>query len=197
MENQWCKYHLSSLESLLDKQKITISVGQETKFIYDIIGYNMFHLGTNQMRRELTVLIKNNLRFCKRKISYSGNTKIDWLKLCLPEKYGLFINAYHPHFSDIDIFGIADENQKNTYVFIFGDINSKSKFMGSATTGNSETTTEELFVDSTSSVLNPLSTKLTKWSNTLKEFVGNLPTNCLSVFCHFMGLALEGLMRDH
>ena len=25
--------------------------------------------------------------------------------------------------------------------------------------------------------LNPLSAKLTKWSNTLKQFVGNLPTN--------------------
>ena len=31
----------------------------------------------------------------------------------------------------------------------------------------------------------------TKWSNTLKQFVGNLPTNCLSVFDHFMGLALR------
>ena len=27
---------------------------------------------------------------------------------------------------------------------------------------------------------------LTKWSNTLKQFVGNLPTNCLSVFNHFV-----------
>ena len=32
---------------------------------------------------------------------------------------------------------------------------------------------------------NPLSANLTKWSNTLKQFVGNLPTNCLSVFDHF------------
>ena len=31
------------------------------------------------------------------------------------------------------------------------------------------------------------------WPNTLKRFVGNLPTNCLSVFRHFMGLALKGL----
>ena len=30
-------------------------------------------------------------------------------------------------------------------------------------------------------VLNPLSANPTKWSNTLKQFVGNLPTNCLSV----------------
>ena len=29
--------------------------------------------------------------------------------------------------------------------------------------------------------INPLSVNPTKWSNTLKQFVGNLPTNCLSV----------------
>ena len=41
--------------------------------------------------------------------------------------------------------------------------------------------------------INPLSANLTKWSNTLKQFVGILPTNCLSVFDHFVGLTLEGL----
>ena len=40
--------------------------------------------------------------------------------------------------------------------------------------------------------LNPLSANFTKWLNTLKQFVGNLPTNCLSVFGHFVGLALKG-----
>ena len=40
---------------------------------------------------------------------------------------------------------------------------------------------------------NPLSTNLTKWSNTLKQFVGNLPTNCLSVFDHFVKFVLKGL----
>ena len=40
---------------------------------------------------------------------------------------------------------------------------------------------------------NPLGANPTKWSNTLKQFVGNLPTNCLSVFDHFVGLALKGL----
>ena len=40
---------------------------------------------------------------------------------------------------------------------------------------------------------NPLSTNPTKWSNTLKQFVDNLPTNCLSVFDHFVTSALEGL----
>ena len=41
--------------------------------------------------------------------------------------------------------------------------------------------------------INPLSANFTKWSNTLKQFVGKLPTNCLSVFDHFVGLALKGL----
>ena len=44
--------------------------------------------------------------------------------------------------------------------------------------------------------LNPLSTNLTKWSNTLKQFVENLATDCLSVFDHFMGLALKGLNHE-
>ena len=43
------------------------------------------------------------------------------------------------------------------------------------------------------SLINPLSANPTKWSNTLKQFVGKFPTNCLSVFDHFVGLALEGL----
>ena len=43
------------------------------------------------------------------------------------------------------------------------------------------------------SSLNPLSANFTKWPNTLKQFVGNLPTHCLSVFGHFVGLARKGL----
>ena len=43
------------------------------------------------------------------------------------------------------------------------------------------------------SMLNPLSAKFIKWSNTLKQIVGKLPTICLSVFDHFSGLALKGL----
>ena len=38
---------------------------------------------------------------------------------------------------------------------------------------------------------NPLSTNFTNWSNTLKQFVGNLPTTCLSVLDHFVKLALK------
>ena len=41
--------------------------------------------------------------------------------------------------------------------------------------------------------INPLSANPTKWSNTLKQFVGRLAANCLSVFDHFVGLALKEL----
>ena len=43
--------------------------------------------------------------------------------------------------------------------------------------------------------LNPLRANHTKWSNTLKQFVGKLPTNCLSVFDHLLTLALQGLIK--
>ena len=42
--------------------------------------------------------------------------------------------------------------------------------------------------------INPLSADPTKWPNTLKQFVDKLPTNCLSVFGHFVNLALKGLI---
>ena len=46
-------------------------------------------------------------------------------------------------------------------------------------------------------VLNPLSPNFPKWSKTLKQSVGNMPTNCLSVFDHFVGLALKELIFDN
>ena len=36
--------------------------------------------------------------------------------------------------------------------------------------------------------VNSLSANLTKWSNTLKQIVGNIPTNCLRMFDHFRGV---------
>ena len=43
-------------------------------------------------------------------------------------------------------------------------------------------------------LLNHLYANPTKWPNTHKQFVGKLPTNCLSVFDHFVKLALKGLI---
>ena len=43
--------------------------------------------------------------------------------------------------------------------------------------------------------LNPLGANSIKWSNTLKQFVSKLPTNCLSVFDHFVKLMLKGLIN--
>ena len=42
--------------------------------------------------------------------------------------------------------------------------------------------------------VNPLSANPKKWSNTLKQFVGNLPTNCLTVFDHFVNLTFKSLI---
>ena len=42
--------------------------------------------------------------------------------------------------------------------------------------------------------VNPLSANRTKWSNTFKQ--GQLPTNCLSFFEHFVKLALKRLNID-
>ena len=39
----------------------------------------------------------------------------------------------------------------------------------------------------------PLTVSAPKWSNTLEQFVSNLPMNCLSVFDHFVWLLLKGL----
>ena len=46
-------------------------------------------------------------------------------------------------------------------------------------------------------IVNPLSANITKWSNVLKQFVGKLPTNCLSVFDHFVGSTLKGSRVKH
>ena len=45
--------------------------------------------------------------------------------------------------------------------------------------------------------VNPSSASFSKWSTTLKQFISKLPTNCLSVFDHFVGLMLKGLKHKH
>ena len=45
-------------------------------------------------------------------------------------------------------------------------------------------------------IFNPLSANPTEWPNTLKQFVGYSSTHCLSVFDHFVGSALKGLMKS-
>ena len=44
--------------------------------------------------------------------------------------------------------------------------------------------------------VNPLSTNPTKWSNTLKQFVDKLLTNCLSAFDHFVKFVFIGLTAN-
>ena len=42
--------------------------------------------------------------------------------------------------------------------------------------------------------INPLRVSFTKWWNRVKQIVSKLPTNCLSMFDHFVRLALKGLI---
>ena len=46
-------------------------------------------------------------------------------------------------------------------------------------------------------LFNTLSTNPTKWSNTLKQFVGKLLTNWLGVFDNLVWLALKGLNENY
>ena len=46
------------------------------------------------------------------------------------------------------------------------------------------------------SFFDPLSANPPNWSNTLKTIRRLLPTNCLGVFNHFVGLALKGLNTE-
>ena len=64
--------------------------------------------------------------------------------------------------------------------------------MSSAGTIDSIAHNELLYFPTVSKSINPLSAIPTKWSNTLKQFVGKFPTNCLSVFDHCVGLCLKG-----
>ena len=54
---------------------------------------------------------------------------------------------------------------------------------------NFERVTFKTFFGEIYNFFNPFSANPTKWSNTLKQFVGNWTTNCLSVFDHFVKLA--------
>ena len=59
----------------------------------------------------------------------------------------------------------------------------------SSSEGNNESTVFIFF-------FNHLSANLTKWSNRLKQFFGKLPTNCLSAFDYFVGLAFKRLITS-
>ena len=71
---------------------------------------------------------------------------------------------------------------------------SSSEFQGFVlnSSQNFTSNTKQAWVNYLRFYFNPLSANFRKWSNTLKQFVGKLPRNCLSVFDHFVGLTLKG-----
>ena len=70
-------------------------------------------------------------------------------------------------------------------IFVWSDIYQLTSSMRKSLFSYSKSGTAPLWLDS-----------LTKWPNTLKQFVGNLPTNCLSVFGNFVWLALKGFSEE-
>ena len=55
---------------------------------------------------------------------------------------------------------------------------------------------QEIVESGTLYIVSLLSVNSTKWSNTLKQIFGKFLMNCLSVFDHFVGLALKGLKKE-
>ena len=77
---------------------------------------------------------------------------------------------------------------KMTLVWVHSTHRSCSKYRD-AHLGNWQASMMDIFANT----LNTLSVNPTKWSNRLKQFIGELPKNCLSLFDHFVGLALKEL----
>ena len=87
---------------------------------------------------------------------------------------------------------VCSKFEKHLYVALFA----YAAFINSAVLWSWKATSKISFIGNGQKIkslnsLNPLSANITKWSNTLKH--DKLPTNCSSVFDHFVGLALKGL----
>ena len=88
-----------------------------------------------------------------------------------------------------------------TFLMIFNSINpeilkiSENEIVQVLLFGNNSFSKDMNFRIITSSIrlINPLSADITQWSNTLIQFVVKVPMNCLSVFDHFVIVALKGL----
>ena len=100
-----------------------------------------------------------------------------------------------PTFPDSYFTNIFETNKKNPYkiwqeIKALININTQTKYAPICLQIKDSIVTDSKVI---ANEFIPLSANPTKWSNKLKQFVGNLPTNCLSVFDHFMNLALKGL----
>ena len=97
-------------------------------------------------------------------------------------------------FEMLEIWWLINNMKSLYYILFFNLAWIKSSFTwGQSSRRNPENTTATWPDGEKSNEVNPLSANFTKWSNTLKQVAGKLPTNCLSVFDHFVGLALKGL----
>ena len=103
------------------------------------------------------------------------------------EWYDLLNIRYYEHLQKIFYIEWTDTLDKGGNVLLETQV---KIFKQNKKNSTNDTKTEE---DSNQTAFNPLNSNPEKWSNTLKQIVGNLPTICLSVFDHFMNLALKGL----
>ena len=103
------------------------------------------------------------------------------------EWYDLLNIRYYEHLQKTFYIEWTDTLDKGGNVLLETEV---KIFKQNKKISTNDTKTEE---DSNQTLFNPLNTNLKKWSNTLKQIVGNLPTICLRVFDHFMNLALKGL----
>ena len=104
-------------------------------------------------------------------------------------KQNLSYNQNRKVFFEDNIFLIFLDYNQNIFLIYFSNVLCSGEFLFYLLSDLIEVFCKPLVARK----LNPLSAKITKWSNTLEKFVGNLLTNCLSVFDHFVGLALKGL----
>ena len=103
------------------------------------------------------------------------------------EWYDLLNIRYYEHLQKAFYIEWTDTLDKGGNVLLATQV---KIFKQNKKNSTNDTKTEE---DSNQTLFNPLNVNPEKWSNTLKQIVDNLPTICLSVFDHFMNLALKGL----
>ena len=112
-----------------------------------------------------------------------GSVQHSILRLCYFNKYYKFQCWYH-------IFEIVVQNYLIPIQKSYTLYQKKLPYIYSEVFGKWAS-----FVQVFSVQCNPLIVNPKKWSNTLKQFVGNLPTNYLGACDHSVGLVLKGFKR--
>ena len=167
---------VKSLEMMQEKRRLII-IMTTTELL--------FLVKLNTRGPSVTKIVKENCHLLQ-------NNKI--LKGLFPEYSILVANKRKSNLKDLllkrDLYNIKKnlfDNAKHGYKSCKKKFDSCNNFLG-------EKTAIKYFA--TGRIFNPLSANPTKWPNALKQFVGKLPMNCVSVFGHFVKLALKRLKSE-